>query len=160
MVTFDGSNKLITCDPGITLLDVRRLYSMWKEWAATNNNLGYIKAFSVVGGEPTVGSNIITPYFFLANGWKIQPDSADHSLSVSGILLVEGGGEPFVKPAGNWMIAINAIVPIYTETILVNPELTKQDVRDALALPLSNDESININSIENKVNRIDKNTQS
>ena len=119
MVTFDGDNKLMICDFGTTTLDVKRLYSMWKEWCTLTDNLKYDKAFAVIGGESTTGVNIITPYFFLTNGWRIRPYEANHTLEVSGILISQDGDEPFVDTLGIWRINIKAIVPIYTETVTV-----------------------------------------
>jgi len=120
MVTFDGVNKLIICDDGTISLNVKAMYSMWKEWMLVSDNSKYAQAFRVVGGDPTVGNNIITPYFFLLNGWKIRPQEANHTLSVDGILLTDDSSDAFVDTLGTYRIGINQILPIYTETVMVN----------------------------------------
>ena len=52
-VTFDGPNKLIIVNPGIVELDVQvDIYSDWKEWAATGDNLKYPPALRTIGGDP------------------------------------------------------------------------------------------------------------
>ena len=87
--TFDGASRLIILNPGVFTLDVKDCYSRWKEWAVQSDNLKYWNAFEVVGGNPTVGSNSISSYFFLANGWKIRPSEAHQTLTVNGILIAE-----------------------------------------------------------------------
>jgi len=119
MVTFDGVNKLIICDDGTISLNVKAMYSMWKEWMLVSDNSKYAQAFRVVGGDPTVGNNIITPYFFLLNGWKIRPQEANHTLTVDGILLTDDSSDAFVDTLGTYRIGINQIVPIYTESVLM-----------------------------------------
>jgi len=119
MVTFDGPNKLIICDAGTTSLNVKAMYSMWKEWMLLSDNSKYAQAFRVVGGDPTIGNNIITPYFFLLNGWKIRPQEANHTLKVDGILLTDDSSEAFTDTIGTYRIGINQIVPIYTESVLM-----------------------------------------
>ena len=149
MVTFDGVNKLIICDSGTTSLSVKAMYSMWKEWMLISDNSKYAQAFRVVGGDPTVGNNIITPYFFMLNGWKIRPQEANHTLQVDGILLTDDSSDAFTDTIGTFRIGINQIVPIYTESVLMEtgvsgltPEesatlerlATKQDVFNASQL--------------------------
>jgi hypothetical protein len=54
-VTFDGVNKLIYINPGVTALDIDSdIYSEWKEWSQTEDNMKYLNPWSVIGGEPTV----------------------------------------------------------------------------------------------------------
>jgi len=119
MVTFDGANKLIIADSGTVEINVKELYSMWKEWVQIGDNLKYQIAFKVVGGEPTVGNNIITPYFFLSNGWKIRPQEANHTLNIDGILITDDGSDAFTDTLGTFRVGINQIVPIYTESVLM-----------------------------------------
>lgn len=94
--TFDGSAKRITLGAGTTLLMLAEMYSRWKDWVLAGN-AGFLPAFSTVGGDIPA----IPLYLFLENGWRIVPQDADHSLTVAGgILEVQGGGDPFVDPAG------------------------------------------------------------
>lgn len=122
MVTFDGVNKLIICGAGTTRLNVKEMYSMWKEWMILSDNSKYEPAFKVVGGDPTTGNNIITPYFFLSNGWKIRPQESNHTLRVDGILITDDGSDAFVDTLGVFRVGIQSIVPIYTESVLINTD--------------------------------------
>lgn len=130
MVTFDGGNKLIICNAGTTELNIKRLYSAWKEWVVISDNSKYPVAFNVVGGESAVGNNIITPYFFLKNGWKIRPQEANHTLQVEGILIADG--DPFTDTLGVFRVGIQSIVPIYTESVIfeTGSGVTAQDKID------------------------------
>jgi len=119
MITFDGVNKLIILSSGTTSLGVKDMYSRWKDWMIVSDNSKYQRAFKVVGGDPTIGNNIITPYFFLLNGWKIRPQEANHTLAVDGILLTDDSSDAFTNTLGTFRIGINQIVPIYTESVLM-----------------------------------------
>jgi hypothetical protein len=92
-VTFDGINKLILINEGETSLDVQTdLYSDWKEWARTENNLKYFEPFSTVGGEPTIEGQRLDVTYFLINGWKIKPYIGTYDLTLTGnIFDVDGG---------------------------------------------------------------------
>ena len=106
-VTFDGTNKLIVVDAGITALDVRvDLYSDWKEWAVLSTNLKYLPAFRTIGGDP-VGSKNFGRAFFLSNGWKIRPQEANHELVVTGNLFLDAGesGGLFVPTLGGYTVS-------------------------------------------------------
>ncbi len=116
--TFDGPNKVIVLD-GSASLDVRDLYSRWKDWFSTGN-AQYLPAFAVVGGEPIdAGAGIyVTGYFFLLNGWRIRPSEAHQSIVVeNGVLLVDGGGDPFIATIGAYRVLVRYSQPIKSETI-------------------------------------------
>jgi hypothetical protein len=105
--TFNGATKRITLSSGTTTLDLVDMYSRWKDWVL-GGNAGCAPAFRALGGQ--------TPqmplYLFLLNGWKIVPQSANHTLTViNGVLEVDGGGDPFVDPAGSYSIRINRETP-------------------------------------------------
>lgn len=115
---FNGPNKLIILQFGTTNVNVSEdLYSKWKAWVLEGDNAKYDPAFRVVGGEATVGANSIAGYFFLLNGWRVRPQEANHSLAVDGILIVEGGGDPFVNTIGAFNVRVTNIVPLQAETI-------------------------------------------
>lgn len=114
-MTFDGPNALIILDPGTTTISVRDLVSRWADWVATSDNAKYLPAFASLGGDdidPTAGTKVPV-YAFLLNGWKVRPQSANHTLNVGdGILLVDGGGDPFVNPTGTYTVRINYQQPV------------------------------------------------
>ena len=105
--TFNGTTKRITLAAGTTTLDLIALHSWWKQWVLDDNASSPI-AFSTIGGDIPA----IPLYLFLTKGWRIVPQSADHTLTVTnGILEVDGGGDPFVDPAGSYKIRINRQTP-------------------------------------------------
>lgn len=105
--TFNGVAKTITLSSGTVTLDLVDLHSRWKDWVLAGN-AQYAAAFKAIGGDIPA----IPLYLFLLNGWRIVPQSADHVLSVTnGILEVDGGGEPFVDPVGDFSIRINRQSP-------------------------------------------------
>lgn len=117
-VNFDGDSKLIIATSGTTTLDIAYVYSRWKDWVMLSDNSKYLNAFSVIGGDPIGGGIFITPYFFLENGWKIRPQEANHVLTVTGNVVVQGGlSEPFISTLGNYNVSIRSFVPIKTETV-------------------------------------------
>jgi hypothetical protein len=118
-ITFDGTTKVITLTSGTTSLDVVDLYSRWKDWVNLGN-ANYLPAFESVGGNPIdVSSGTAVPlYAFLLNGWRVRPQSANHTLNVSsGVLLVAEGGDPFVNPVGSYVVRINYQQPVQAITV-------------------------------------------
>ena len=72
-VTFDGLNKLILVNEGVTELDFRvDVYSAWKEWIQDPNqvNAKWEKALDVIGGDPLPGDRVLGTTFFLENGCR------------------------------------------------------------------------------------------
>jgi hypothetical protein len=134
--TFDGANKLIILPTGMNVLDVKDMYSRWKEWVCESDNSKYLPFFEVVGGDVTIGSNAISSYFFLRNGAKIRPYEGNHTLRVDGILIGEDGGDAFSDTVGSWRVRIVQVIPMQAETIAVSGEggnaPTAQQVADAV----------------------------
>ena len=119
-LTFDGLTKVITLTTGTTSLSVRELWSRWTDWFLTSDNSKYLPAFSQVGGDdidPVVGTTIPI-YAFLMNGWKLKPQESNHTLTISdGILLVDGGGDPFNNTTGAYTVRINYQQPVQAITV-------------------------------------------
>jgi hypothetical protein len=113
-LAFDGVTKLVTIS-GTNSLDVKDLWSRYVDWLFTSDNSKYRLAMASVGGEeidPSDGTKIPC-YLFLLDGWRIRPREADHTLNVTnGVLLVDGGGDPFVNPAGTYVVRINYKNPL------------------------------------------------
>lgn len=134
---FDGPNKLIVLTPGTTVVGVRDILSRWAEWVTESDNAKYLPAFNQVGGndiDTGVGSSIPI-YAFLLNGWRIRPQESNHTLQVNdGILLVDGGGDPFVNTLGSFVVRINFQQPVQAITVSTGggsaPTVT--EVRDAV----------------------------
>lgn len=113
--SFDGATKVITLTAGTTTMSVRDVWSRWVDWIALSDNSKYLPAFLTVGGDdidPVAGTTIPI-YAFLINGWKIKPQEANHTLAVTdGILLVDGGGDPFINTTGSYIVRINYQQPV------------------------------------------------
>lgn len=115
---FDGENKIIQLTSGTTELDLKDLYSRWKDWVLAGGSK-FPPAFSTVGGEPIDTSRgvYITSYFFLINGWRIRPQEANHRLRViNGVVLTDTGESPFIPTQGNYNVMIEYSQPVRTET--------------------------------------------
>ena len=90
LVTFDGPNKLMIVNPGVTEIDVKvDLYSDWKEWTLLSDNSKYLPAMSAIGGEPIGGGIFVGSTFFFLNGWKLRPYEGNHTLNVVGNLYTD-----------------------------------------------------------------------
>ena len=98
-ITFDGANKLVITDASTATVDAVYLYSRWKDWLATGTNAKFLPAVAVVGGDP-IGTGVsITPYVFLQNGWKVQPQITT-AFEITGNLLPETGQSVFAFAPG------------------------------------------------------------
>lgn len=119
-VTFNGTTKRIICDAATATIDVVGVYTEWVDWALTSDNLKYLAAFSELGGNVIdSGAGTSVPvYGFLINNWRVAPDEADHTLAVTGgIILVSGGGDPFVDTTGDYTVRINYQQPVQAITV-------------------------------------------
>lgn len=162
-LSFSGSTKIITLTSGTTILDVKDLYSRWKDWVLLSDNSKWDIAFQTTGGDVIdSGAGTYVPlYAFLVNGWRIKPQEANHTLNVTnGILLVSGGGDPFVNTTGSYIVRINYQQPVQAITVSTGGGggggLTQQQVRDAMTLPTGN--SPQDGSIDAEITKIQQNT--
>ena len=116
---FDGVNRLIVISAQ-TLVSVRDVYSRWVDWQVLSDNSKYLPAFATVGGNPIdVSAGTSVPvYAYLQNNWRIRPQEADHTLIVNdGVLLVDGGGDPFVNTLGDFVVRVNYQQPVQAITV-------------------------------------------
>lgn len=139
-LSFDGPTKVITLS-GETTLSVRNLWSRWVDWLLTSDNSKYLFACGQVGGDdidPVAGTTI--PIFiFLLNGWRIKPQEANHTLSVTeGVLVVDGGGDPFLDTDGEFVVRINYQQPVQVIglTISSGSGLSTEEHNQLMALPI------------------------
>jgi hypothetical protein len=113
--SIDGATKVITLTAGTITFSVRDLWSRWVDWSAVSDNSKYLPAFSSLGGDDIdVSAGTFIPiYCFVENGWKIKPQEASHTLNVTdGILLVNGGGDPFMDTTGSYIVRVNYSQPV------------------------------------------------
>jgi len=108
MYTFDGENRLIILDAGVTEFTVADLYSRWKEWVQILDNSKWVNAFEeTIGGNPLGSGLELNGYYFLTNGWQIRPQEADHDLSVIGDLYpVPDTAELFTDTVADFNVRI------------------------------------------------------
>lgn len=135
---FNGSTKIIILTTGTTSVSVRDLWSRWVDWLLTSDNSKYPLAFINVGGDtidPIAGTSIPI-YAFLMNGWKLKPQEAHHTLSISdGVLLVNGGGDPFNNTNGAYMVRINYQQPVQAISFATGgsgSSITKEEIREEI----------------------------
>ncbi len=75
-VTFDGENRIIRVNEGVTELDIKTdVYSDWKEWVKSMpDNAGWLPAIRTIGGDNTVSGQRAGDIYFLKNNWKLYID--------------------------------------------------------------------------------------
>ena len=115
--TFDGINKLIILSVGVTTVEVKDLYSRWKDWTIVDDNARFLPAFSVLGGDPLPGGRYLGTTYFLENGWKIRPYEGNHTLVLSGNLYARDGSDPFTSTLGAYNVRIMLTVSNLIDTI-------------------------------------------
>ena len=132
-LTFNGAARLIVRDD-TGPLSVRDVWSEWVRWHATGDNGKYPMAFRLLGGDqidPAQGT-AVPFYVYLQNGWRIRPMEADHTLAVTeGILLVEGGGDPFVPTLGGYAVRVNYQQPVQAIAVGTTAP-TAQEIADTV----------------------------
>lgn len=135
----NGINKTITLTSGTTQVSVRDVWSRWIDWFLTSDNSKFLPAFEQVGGNDIDASQgtKIPIYAFLVNGWKLRPQEANHTLTINdGILLVNGGGDPFLNTNGAYTVRINYQQPVqaisFSSTGGSNTALTKEAIREEI----------------------------
>ncbi len=96
--TFNGTTKIVSLTAGTTEFTAVDLYSRWKDWAATTNNLMFLQAMYATGGDSLGGGLSIAAYVVMMNGWLIKPAAGTYELSVIGNLVGEDGASPFTLP--------------------------------------------------------------
>lgn len=115
MIAFDTASKRIILDSAS--VTATEIYSRWCDWAAQSDNLKYGMVIRQVGSDDLGGGLSIPPYFFLQNGWRVRPMEANHNLTITGNLFVEGGGVPVVGTLGTFQVNVNYTVPVQAQGI-------------------------------------------
>ena len=86
-VIFDGPNRVIRVNEGVTELSIRTdIYSAWKEWVLSEaDNNRFWPAIRTIGGDDTVNDLRAGDIYFLINGWKLSIDIT--KTAVTGVLF-------------------------------------------------------------------------
>lgn len=106
--TVDTTSKLFIAKAGVTSFDVKiDLYSDGKEhWLtdATANKFDF--PIRTIGGDSIGGGQFAGDLYFLRDGWKLRPDEADHTLTITGNLFLDAGetGELIVPTVGDYTV--------------------------------------------------------
>ena len=130
-VAFDGNAKQIQVEYGITSIDIAvDVYSAWKRWLALSDNSKHAQAFSVIGGEPTVGNLKTGTTFFLLNGWKIKPYEGNHTLTISGNLYTDDASDPITPTSGTYKVLVRLTTSNLIDTVVSGSGVTEQDKDD------------------------------
>jgi len=138
-ISFNGTTKVISLSQGTTSLSVKNLWTEWVNWLLASDNSKYAIALEQVGGndiDQTAGTKIPI-YIYIRNDWKIKPQEANHTLTISdGILLVNGGGDPFNNTAGAYTVRINYQQPVQAITISTGETVapSASEIRSAIGL--------------------------
>lgn len=118
-ITFDPATKIITLDSGaVTAVEI---WSRWVDWFVTSDNSKYVPALSLVGGDTIDGSIAIPPYIFLEDGWRVRPMESSHELTITGNLVVRGGGNPVVATLGTYQVNVRYTVPVQAQLVNAIP---------------------------------------
>lgn len=126
-VSFNGYNKTITVNAGVTTLNIRsEVYSAWVRWAVREDNLRFPVAIRTSGADP-IPNGETGLVSFLTNAWKLCYDPA--KVSVDGVLYSEDLVSAF------W--STDATTPLYPSTVssLVNSSVTVQNVVTGTVVP-------------------------
>lgn len=114
-LAFDPATKRIVLDS--TSVSAQAIYSAWVDWVVVADNIKYLPAFRAVGGDDLGAGLSIPPYYFLTNGWRVRPMEANQTLTLTGNLFVEGGGDPVVPTIGNFNVLVKNVVPVQAQGI-------------------------------------------
>ena len=115
MITFDALNKRVVLDSAS--VTATELYSRWCDWAASSDNAKYGMVIRQVGSDDLGAGLSIPPYYFLQGAWRVRPMEANHNLTITGNLFVEGGGVPVVQTLGTYQVNVNYTVPVQAQGI-------------------------------------------
>lgn len=100
-VTFDGENKLIIINEGVTDLDIEvDVYTAWKDWTFERDYLKFEDALRSAGGDPLPGGDFLGGTFFLRNGWRIFVKEGPDNITVVGNIYTEEGDPVFITESG------------------------------------------------------------
>lgn len=134
-VTFDGPNKKILVNKGVTSLDVKKdLYSMWKRWVQLYDYAKYLPAFRTIGGDPVGSGQFAGDMYFLMNNWQIVVSENTlvngilyHDNSISPFVILPGGGVTSTVSNLAQNVGFNGTVNVTTE-----PNILPKDIWDYL----------------------------
>jgi len=119
--TADTTNKLFILNAGVITIDIKMdLYSDVKEDWKDNAELNKFRfPIIAVGGQSIGGGQVISPYYMLRYGWKIRPQEANHTLTITGNIITDDETDVFVNTIGNFNVKIKSVVSSNSLTLEV-----------------------------------------
>jgi hypothetical protein len=87
------------------------------DWVALEDNVKYGVWIRQVGSDDLGDGLSIPPYYFLQGSIRVRPMEANHTLTITGNLFVEGGGDPIVSTLGNFNVLVKSVVPVQAQGI-------------------------------------------
>lgn len=114
-LAFDTVNKRIVLDTAT--ISAQAIYVAWADWIAASDNAKYLPAFRTAGGDDLGTGLSVPPYYFLQNGWYVRPMEANQTLTITGNLFVDGGGDPIVPTLGSFNVLTKLVVPVQAQGI-------------------------------------------
>lgn len=105
-ITFDDTEKLVIFGVGTTTVSLNEVWSRYKDHLLAGN-AGNSVALDTLGGDSISQGIIIPLYLFQKNGWKFRPQESNHTLTITGGILVgENDSDPFVSTLGAFTVKI------------------------------------------------------
>jgi hypothetical protein len=125
MFQFNGATKIISLQSGDSSVEVRDIYSAWKEWVQESDNSKWPIAFETVGGEPLTPGINAGAYYFIQNdlGWRIRPAEENATIYFEGNLAPADSSLPIlINTTGNYNVLVVGLQPITqsVEALLVS----------------------------------------
>lgn len=111
--TVDTTNKLFIAKSAIVSFNVKvDLYSDAKEhWITDSTAFKFDFPIRTIGGDSVGGGQFAGDLYFLRDGWKIRPDEANHTLTITGNLFLDAGeaGNLIVPTVGDFTVLVQAV---------------------------------------------------
>ncbi len=134
-VTFDGPNRKIIVNPGVSELDIKSdIYSKWKAWVQLYDYAKYLPALRTIGGDPVGGGQYAGDIYFLYNNWQIV---VPQNIKVTGILYHDNGIDVYnVLPGGGVTATVSNLAQSVgfqgTVNVTTEPNILPKDIWDYL----------------------------
>jgi len=132
-VTFDGPNRLIIVNEGVTELDISRdVYSSWKNWLLEGFGSTFLPAIRSVGGDPidVETGQYAGDLYFLINNWKLIIDL--EKVRVTGVLYSDNFNTAYYN-APNSPVYPASVSNIVSKQVNKEQSLTAQNIADLVA---------------------------
>jgi hypothetical protein len=140
-VTFDGINRKIIINDGISILNVKEdIYSSWKEWLSLRDNSKFLPAFRTIGGDQTSTGIFAGDIYFLINNWQII---VNQNVEFVGAIYQDDNLSPFIiGPGGGVRSTVSNLVQSVQPNVIVDsiPEIS--EINNKIAAMLLQLESV------------------